>query len=227
MELKTSRGDKFGSVSASSSTDELEKALKFFDKCHQLFQFKDVRVVKRGTSFVLEAPSTKGLIKIVLLHKFGEDDPSVFFSPLETSSVTQEGNLRLTEAYISEPAHGSPREAILQTALKNPAFAYLDGVYFEEMVQFVNGEWLPLLRYNKHSRPDMLGLVVDPGVVRVVKLKFGDSFVPIVLRQDPEEPLSSAVRKSCDWHAWPAVSFLADNRDPEIDAGGAIVVPGE
>jgi hypothetical protein len=208
------------------------KALKFFEECHQLFQFEDVRVVKRGTSFVLEAPSTKGLIKIVLLHKIAQATPRtmpdvVFFSPLDASSVTREGTLRLTEAFIEEPAHGCPPKEIVKTALKNPALAYLDGVHFQEIVQFVNRKWSPLLYYDVDSPPEKLGLVVDPVVVRVAKLKFGDESVPIVLRQDPEEPLPRAVRKSCDWHAWPAVSALADNRDLEISDGGAIVVPGE
>jgi hypothetical protein len=231
LPVETSAGERIAFVSSATNSLEVKKALTYFEECHKLFQFKDARVVERNKSFVLEAPSTKGLIKIVLLHKIAQATPRtmpdvVFFSPLDASSVTHEGTLRLTEAFIEEPPHGCPPKEIVKTALKNPALAYLDGVHFDEIVQFVNRKWSPLLYYDVDSPPEKLGLVVDPGVVRVVKLKFGDESVPIILRQDPEEPLSSAMEKSCDWRAWPAVNALDDSGEIKEDEG-VISVPGE
>jgi hypothetical protein len=94
------------------------------------------------------------------------------------------------------------------------------------MVQFVNRKWLPFPFYNRRAAPEKLGLVADPSVVRVVKLKFGDESVPIILRQDYEEPLPSAKEKSCVWRAWPAVNALDDSGEIKEDEG-VISVPGE
>jgi hypothetical protein len=56
-------------------------------------------------------------------------------------------------------------------------------------------------------------------------LMFGKASIPTVLRQDPGDTMLDAVRESCDWRAWLAVSALADDAQL-VEAGGFIRLPG-
>jgi hypothetical protein len=154
---------------------------------------------------VVKTSGTREKVCLSLLHMRGTS-----FERLEqVYSVTFDGKLRFTEAEIERPDAEAYVAHVCFGLTMHQALSYLRGLELK-LAGLVDGKWMLFTERIVDAPIAEFGLVVPENLVRVVKLKIGDMHTPIVLRQYPDKSLLQALRSSCDWKAWPAVSACTE-----------------
>jgi hypothetical protein len=200
LPVVTNTGMQLGSCAAATSPESVVASLKYIWSALCLFKSPAVSAARTFEAFLVEASILKKPMKVsVMSYVDGELQKLA-----DCLSVTSFGQLRFTQVESESPDADCEANAVISRLLDHQSLSYLKGLDLK-LAGRIGDNWIIL----SHKIPDAniteLGLVVPKDSVRVVTLKFGDMFVPTVLRLDPGESLYDSLKSCCDWHAWPAV----------------------
>jgi hypothetical protein len=216
-------GSTIGDFRYGGTQDEILHMLKYHADAREYFKFPELTVSTTLESdgkrvHVVHVPAESGFISVEVLHVLSGDEDEVFTpsgpsaidcEPFDGTSVTHTGQLRMTSAFIDKPAVRMSGGGLLQRILSHPMLSFLDGVDCI-LVEQRESSWIRVKLFDPKSPPAKLGIVVRRSNVRVVKLMFDDVSIPTILRQDSGDSVNDAVKESCDWRAWPAVSACTE-----------------
>jgi hypothetical protein len=216
-------GIEIGDFRDGAKQDEIVRMLKYHADARKYFKFPELTVSTTLESdgkrvHVVHVPAESGFISVELLHVLLGDEDGVFTpsgpsaidcEPFDGTSVTHTGQLRMTSALIDMPAVRMSGGGLLQRILSHPVLSFLKGVDCI-LVEQRESSWIRVKLFDPKSPPEKLGIVVRRSNVRMVDLMFGKASIPMILRQDSGDSVSDAVKESCDWRAWPAVSACTE-----------------
>jgi hypothetical protein len=189
-----------------SSQSTLQR-LKLMETTLELFKYPRVSVKKMPEMILVDVPLLKKPIPVSVLRAIDTD----LFQLTSCSSVTAEGKLLFTEAFADGPPPARlPVSDAINELLKHQSLSYLKGLELQ-LAGMMKGKWTVITDKIPDEEITELGLVVPENSVRVVKLKFGESRVQMVLRSRPGKSLLENLKADCDWHAWPAVSACTED----------------
>jgi hypothetical protein len=210
-------GMKIGSCDAETTEDQVLERLKYILPELELFMYPRVSVKKMLEMILVDVPLLKKPIPVSVMSRAEGRLTDCF-------SVTPKGQPLFTAVMAEYPDIYRSSASVIADLLKHQSLSYLMGLEIQ-LAGMMKGKWTII----KDKIPDKeiteLGLVVPDNSVRVVELKFGESWVQTVLRSRPGKSLLENLKADCDWHAWPAVSACTE--DVTLGANNVIEMNGE